>query len=159
MITQKFTRGARIKKLRPDDALELSCLLNSAPPEYSKYFTPFSFDFKTISTLLKKAKLDWYFGVRIGWRLAGFYMLRGFDQGYDIPSYGVWISPHYCRKGLAKRSLTHAFALCRLHRINKLMLKVHPDNTLAKKFYEKNGFVVCKTDPKNKNLIYYKTFK
>lgn len=158
MVTQKFRGGIRIKKLRPEDALKLSCLLNSAAPEYAKYFTPFSFNFKSILAILKKAKLDRYFGVSMGRRLVGFYMLRGFDGGYTTPSYGVWIAPEYSRKGLAKLTLSHAFAFCKLHRINKLMLKVYLENAVAKKFFEKNGFVLFGADPQNNKLIYYKTF-
>lgn len=94
----------------------------------------------------------------MGRRLVGFYMLRGFDEGYTTPSYGVWIAPEYSSKGLAKLTLSHAFAFCRLHRINKLMLKVYPDNAVAKKLFEKNGFVLSKAAPKNKKLVYYKTF-
>ena len=29
-------------------------------------------------------------------------MLRGFDEGFEVPSYGVWISKKFSDMGLAK---------------------------------------------------------
>ena len=147
-----------IEKLIPDDAKSLSELLSSADPEYSRYFIPFKYDKKTIEKILIRMVKDQYFGLYVGDLLAGFYMLRGFDQGYEIPSYGVWIGPNFSGLGLATLTLHHAFVWCRANGIATLMLKVHPDNTVAKRLYEAEGFRATSTDPGNQNIIYYRTF-
>ena len=146
-----------IKEMDSKQAKTLSELLKSSDKEYSKYFIPFSFDEKSIEKILTDAVKDKYLGVFAKQRLVGFYMLRGFDAGYEIPSYGVWISKEYSGCGLSKLTLQHAITYCKLNKIKKLMLKVHPENLVAKKIYEDFGFVQESVDTDNKNLIYFKT--
>lgn len=145
-----------LKKLGPESAEELSELMQKENPEYSKYFIPFEFDLHTIQEKIKKLHLDSFWGIFIDETLAGFYMLRGFDEGYKIPSYGVWISKKYAGKGLSKFTLRHAISYCRINNIKEIMLKVHPENVIAKKIYEDFGFVKTGVDSKNKNLVYLK---
>ena len=145
-----------ILRLTGHDAASMSMLLCSVDKEYSKYFTPFSFDVESLYGILSKAIKDLYFGVYVGKRLSGFYMLRGFDEGFETPSYGVWISPEFSRVGLATLTLSHCFAVCKLNGIKKVMLKVNPDNLAAKLTYEHCGFVQTGIDSKNGQLIYHK---
>jgi RimJ/RimL family protein N-acetyltransferase len=146
----------KLKKLGLSDASNLSKMLNAAGKEYSRYFIPFGFDQSSIENILIKADKDQYYGIYVSDQLAGFYMLRGFDQGYEIPSYGVWVAPKYSGLGLASLTMQHAVSLCRINGIKKLMLKVHPENTVAKTIYEKNGFNATGVDPRNSNIIYHR---
>ena len=145
-----------INRLTIEQAIELADLLQSSDKEYSKYFIPFTFDLETISEILSKAIKDQIYGIYVEDNLAGFYMLRGFDEGYSIPAYGVWISEKYSNKGLSTFTLQHAISFCKLNSIKKLMLKVHPDNLAAKHIYEKYGFKQTGVDPKILHLIYHK---
>lgn len=145
-----------IKKLSIQHAQELTNLLKVSDQEYSKYFIPFSFDFQTISNLLTKAIKDQYYGVFVDNNIVGFYMLRGFDDSFEIPSYGVWISKKFSSKGLSKLTLHHAISFCRINKIQKLMLKVHPDNFIAKKMYEEFGFAYEGIDTRIGHHIYHK---
>ncbi len=148
-----------IKKISAAQAKELSDLLLQSDREYSKYFIPFQFDVESVSAVLNKAVNDMYYGIYANSKLVGFYMLRGWDAGYEIPSYGVWIAENYSSKGLSKLTLHHALSVCRINNIKKLMLKVHPDNLVAKKLYEDFEFIYQKVDEKIGHLIYYKDIK
>lgn len=150
------TINIETRVLMAEHAREFSELLLSAPVEYSKYFIPFSFDLLSVSKVLSQAIKDRYYGIYIGGKIAGFFMLRGFDQGYQIPAYGVWIAPQYGGKGLAELTLKQAVAICRVNGIETLMLKVHPENVIAKRLYERNGFVAVGSDENNGNMIYHK---
>ncbi len=145
-----------IKRIDVSYAEELSKLLAAGEKEYSQYFIPFEYDVSTIKKLLSEADENRYFGIFTGSELVGFYMLRGFDAGYQIPSYGVWISQKYSGKGLGKLTLQHAISFCKINGIKKLMLKVHPSNTHAKELYERSGFSQTGVDPKIGHLIYHK---
>lgn len=145
-----------IKKLGSESAKEISDLLQKENSEYSKYFIPFEFDFQTISNRMRNLHYDTFWGIYVNGKLAGFYMLRGFDEGYEIPSYGVWISKEFSGKGLSKLTLQHAISYCKLNQIKEIMLKVHPDNVIAKKIYEDFGFIKTGVDVRNNNLIYRK---
>ena len=84
-------KNIEIKELQSEHASFLSALILNAPRDHTKYFTPFSFEDDAINKIIDEAVNDKYFGIFINDTLAGFYMLRGFDEGYEVPSYGVWI--------------------------------------------------------------------
>jgi len=132
--------------------------LSNEKSEYLKYFTPFEFTVESITKIFSRAIKDKYYGIFVNEELAGFYMLRGMDEGYEIPSYGVWISSKFSNKGLSKLTLYHAFSFCKLNNLNTLMLKVHPENKVAKVLYESFGFKQTGFDDKNDNYIYHKSF-
>src|SRR5438309_250441 len=95
-----FEEGALVhasfRILTPQDAGALSRLLLASPAEYMRFFHPFAFDTLTIRNHLEQAKQDVFFGVDVASasarELAGFYMLRGLDEGYPNPMYGVFVS-------------------------------------------------------------------
>jgi len=150
-------KSVEIKELTPGHALIFSKSLSEESEDYLKYFIPFAeYSEAYIKKILSEKKFDKYFGLFAGDEIVGFYMLRGFDAGFEIPSYGVWISSSYTNKGLSKLTLYHALSVCRLNNIKTLMLKVHPENEIAKNLYEKFGFVKVGIDEKIGHLIYHK---
>ena len=149
-----------IKELTLEHSLIFSKRLLEESKEYLKHFIPFAENSETfIRKILSQKKSDKYFGLFLKDDIVGFYMLRGFDAGYEIPSYGVWISSKYSNKGLSTLTLFHAFSFCKLNNIKTLMLKVHPENIVAKKLYEKFGFKQVGIDEKIGHLIYHKSFQ
>ena len=143
-----------ILPLKIDDVSPLCNAFKAAPDDYSRYFTPFQFTPRVLETILSTATKDRYNLIRVDERVAGFYMLRGFDEGFQIPTYGVWISPDFGRLGIGRLTLDHAISTCRLMGVKELMLKVHPENSVAKNLYEKSGFKRIGFDKKNGNFIY-----
>ena len=149
-------KSIEIKELKLEHISILVQELSREKLEYLKYFIPFDFSLETFSEIITNAVKDKYFGIFVSKKIAGFYMLRGLDKGYKVPSYGVWISSRYSNKGLSKLTLFHAFSVCKLNNIVKLMLKVHPENEIARKLYESIGFKQTGFDEKNSNSIYHK---
>ena len=147
-------KSIEIKIITANNAKELSDLLSSEKSDYSKYFIPFDFGQHSIHSLLKKSIADKYYGIFVDRGLSGFYMLRGIDEGFSVPAYGVFISKKYSGLGLAKLTLYHAYSVCKTNNIKEMMLKVHPENTYAKKMYEDFGFKFSGKDKKNDNFIY-----
>lgn len=145
-----------INRLMPADAIGLYEMFNAASPDYSRYFTPFDLSLPTIQTVLEKAKQDHFYGIRAGTALVGFFMLRGFDEGYKIPGFGVWISESCQGLGLSTLAIHFCCAVCRLNGVSELMLKVYPDNIKARHLYEKLGFTFKDIDVRNGNLVYFK---
>jgi ribosomal protein S18 acetylase RimI-like enzyme len=154
-------RTVAFRPLQIGDAAALSALLKSSPTDYVKHFTPFSFEVDALEKLISSAKKDRLIGIEVQTdqeaELAGFYMLRGLDEGYSAPMYGVFVAYKFRNKGVARLTLVHAETSCRLNQIDCLMLKVHPANTHAKKLYEAHGFAALKEDPLNKNIIMEKS--
>lgn len=150
-------RSIEIKELKLGDIANLVKQLSEDSYEYLKYFTAFEIDVEVFQALLSRSVKDKFFGIFSGDEVLGFYMLRGFDEGYEIPSYGVVISSKFSNKGLSRLTMLHAFSICKLNKIKKLMLKVRPENKYAKKLYESLGFERTGFDEKNGNYIYHKT--
>ena len=146
----------KINKIDASYASDISILLTQSPKDYIKYFHPFNFDITSVKSNMEKVKNDIFFGIFVDQKIVGFYMLRGWDEGYDVPAYGVFISPDYNGLGLGKLTIQHAISFCRVNQIKKIMLKVYPDNLLAKRMYEAFGFIRKSIDKKNNNLIYFK---
>lgn len=148
------------KKLEVSDSKIVSDLVLHSPHSYRAYFHPFDFDYRSIYTILRQAKKDIFFGLEINLdhsiEMGGFYMLRGLDEGYCDPMYGVFVSHRYSSKSLARLSLAHAECFCKLNQYRQLLLKVNPDNVRAKRLYESLGFRFLREDDLNKNLVLYK---
>jgi ribosomal protein S18 acetylase RimI-like enzyme len=145
-----------IRRLQPPHASDIYNLILHSDPKYYQYFTAFKANPEVITGFLSLAKRDQYLGFFVGNVLVGFFMLRGLDEGFAIPSYGVFISEKYQSCGLARLSVQYAFSFCKMNQIEKLMLKVHPSNKYALKIYREFGFVETGIDQSNNNLIFYK---
>ena len=147
-----------IKELTIEHIPNLVENLSAESPDYLTHFTAFELTEKVFVNLLTQAAKDKYFGIFYGEEIVGFYMLRGFDEGYEIPSYGVIILSKFSNKGLSKLTLFHAFALCRLNKVKKLMLKVQSrEQSMQKNVYESFGFEKTGFDERNGNYIYHKS--
>jgi ribosomal protein S18 acetylase RimI-like enzyme len=120
-----------------------------------QYFAPFSFDEATVTRLLSEAGRDVYMGLFWDEVLAGFFMLRGWDAGYAVPSYGVVIASRFRGLGLARLTLDVSKIICKQRGVTHIMLKVHPENTRAKSIYEHAKFTQTGMDPTNGNLVYH----
>jgi RimJ/RimL family protein N-acetyltransferase len=148
-----------IRNLNIEDASLLSAMLLEQHDEYMQYFIPFSFDPANIRAILERAKRDVYMGIFWADKLAGFFMLRGWDDGYEIPAYGVTIAQSFSGYGLGKLSLEVSKSVCQLRGAKRLMLKVHPQNSRAKQLYEAAGFVQSGIDERIHNLVYHYDFR
>jgi ribosomal protein S18 acetylase RimI-like enzyme len=84
---------------------------------------------------------DIYFAAFVEGRLAGYGMLRGWDEGYAIPSFGVAVGTAYRGLGLGRLLLRYAIETARGRGAQTMMLKVHLDNPSARHLYESEGFV------------------
>ncbi len=80
-----------VRSLEVEDTPALSAMLRAQSQTYTRFFNPFKFDPETIASLLAKRNRDVFTGIYWQAGLAGFFMLRGWDAGFDVPAYGVLI--------------------------------------------------------------------
>ncbi len=129
-----------IRPLNVEDAPAISRELTAARESYVQWFHPFEFDEDSIGAMIGRATHDAFFGLFYQDSLAGFFMLRGFDAGFERPSFGVFIAEKYAGAGLSKTALAFSLSWCRLLGCGAVMLKVHPAHSIAKKTYLSAGF-------------------
>jgi RimJ/RimL family protein N-acetyltransferase len=151
-----------INPLQSQQAWELTDLILESPEDYRKYFHPFDFRSDEIARIIQSSIRDIFFGVEIlnesssPSQLIGFYMLRGLDEGFTNPMYGVFISHLYSGKGIATLTVYHALAVCRILGYERLLLKVAPSNVRAIRLYEHLGFGYLRNDKQSENLVLFK---
>lgn len=140
-----------IRSFAPDDPGLIAQLLRAAPPDYVGFFRPFEFSAEVIERIVWRRAKDQWFMIEIerdgALQPAGFYTLRGLDEGFADPMYGVFIAEEFSGHGLARLTLSHAESMCRLNGWSNLLLKVDPANTRAFALYEAVGFRFLRLDP------------
>ncbi len=67
-------------------------------------------------------------------------MLRGWDEGYEIPRLGIAVSPNYRGLGFARPMMEVLHLYARLRGAEQVELQVYPNNVVAKKLYESMGY-------------------
>lgn len=135
-----------IRSISHEHGQSLMDLLLTASECDRRFFCPFTFALTEIEDRLIRVQHDKYYGIFLeAHRLAGFYMLRGLDEGYASPMYGVFIHPDYRRLGLGKLTLSHAVCYSRFSGRPSLRLGVHPENGVAIRAYQNFGFKTLHT--------------
>jgi hypothetical protein len=143
-----------IRPLRVEDAGTVSGLLRAQPPEYARFFYAFGSDEGEIARILKGRQRDVYSGMFWRGELAGFFMLRGWDAGYEVPSFGVLVDVKHRGRAFMRISLDVAKLICRLSGSPRLMAKIHPDN-VSPRGARRLGLVQTGVEAETGNVIYH----
>jgi RimJ/RimL family protein N-acetyltransferase len=143
-----------IRSLGIEDAPALSLFFHSQPASYIRLFYAFSFEVEVIAKLLSERQRDFYAGIFWQGELAGFFMLRGWDAGYEVPSFGVLIDERHRGGAFMKLSLDAAKLICRLCGARRMMAKIHPDN-VSPRGARRLGFVQTGLEVETGNIIYH----
>jgi ribosomal protein S18 acetylase RimI-like enzyme len=116
----------------------------AADPTSIRYFHPHPMTCDYAESLCRRgtSMKDRYFVACRGGAVLAYGMLRGWDEGYQVPSFGCAIHPKARGLGLARRILEHAIAEARRHGAERLRLTVYKTNLPAVHIYEKAGFVL-----------------
>ena len=94
---------------------------------------------------------DLYYLLLVGRQVVGYGMLRGWDEGYDIPSLGIAIRRSARSSGLASLLMGFLHTAARLRGASKVILKVDKDNPAAIRLYENLGYTF--TDKDDRQLL------
>ena len=106
----------------------------------SAYFHPHPFSPDEASRVCRHSGGDLYLGAWLGGVLIGYGMLRGWDEGFDIPSLGICLSPTSRGLGLATVFMKGIHEQAKKAGATQILLKVHPENTVALSLYESLGY-------------------
>jgi [ribosomal protein S18]-alanine N-acetyltransferase len=91
---------------------------------------------------------DVYCVMAIGEELVGYGMLRGWDDGYDIPNLGVAIDPGQQGRGYGRRLMEFLHRLARQRGAKRIRLRVYPENARAVALYQSLGYSLnCNREP------------
>ena len=143
-----------IRPLGVGDAAAVSGLLRAQPPEYVRFFYAFDFDEEALTRVLAARQRDVYSGIFWRGELAGLFMLRGWDAGYEVPSFGVLVDVRHRGRAFMRIALDVSKLICRLAGAPRLMAKIHPDN-VSPRGARRLGLVQTGVEPETGNVIYH----
>lgn len=103
-------------------------------------FHPHPFTEEQAKKLVSYQGQDLYYILVNAGTIMGYGMLRGWDEGYSVPSLGIYIHPDYRQKGLGKLMMFFLQSVARLQGSTKIRLKVYADNLPALNLYQKMGY-------------------
>jgi [ribosomal protein S18]-alanine N-acetyltransferase len=104
-------------------------------------FHPHAFTSEEAERLCNYAGKDHYYAIRFGNRMLGYGMLRGWDEGYEVPSLGIFIRREARGRGLGKLFMLHLHAASLLAGSKRIRVKVYEHNLAAKGLYESLGYI------------------
>lgn len=104
------------------------------------YFFPHKMDYDNLIFILKNNKKDQYKIITYDEVIIGYGILRGWDEGYEIPSLGIIIDKKFRGVGLSKLLMLYLETLAKILGSKKIRLVVHKDNQVAYNLYKKLNY-------------------
>lgn len=104
------------------------------------YFTPHPFTDEYAQWLADYSGKDLYYLMVSGDCVLAYGMLRGWDDGFEVPSLGILVHPQSRGKGLGELMMRFLHCAARLKGARRIRLRVHEENTAARNLYISLGY-------------------
>lgn len=141
------TEDLEIVPLRPELSNLLADLFaDIAGKGEDNFFHPHPFTKAEAERLCLYDGKDFYCALIHSDHVLGYGMLRGWDQGYAIPSLGILIRNEAQGMGLGKLMMLYLHSVARIRGADTIRLKVYEHNKRAKRLYEQLGYVFEEKD-------------
>lgn len=144
-----------VRPLLAGDAAAILALLRAQRPEHVRFFYALPREEAALAAVLGNRTKDTYHGLFEGEELVAFFMLRGWDDGYAIPAFGVFVDEARCGRGYLFYSISLAVDICREAGAPAFLAKIHPDN-LAPRAARRLHLVAQGTEPGTGNMVYHR---
>jgi len=106
-----------------------------------KFFHPHLFTEEQIDRIVNHCGKDLYYVMIDGGAIIGYAMLRGWEEGYEIPSLSIIIDKACRENGFGKLFMSFLHSAAKRKGAKKIRLKVHKDNTHTYFFYRNMGYI------------------
>lgn len=93
---------------------------------------------------------DLYYAACAAGGVVAYGLLRGWEEGFDIPSLGIAIHPEARGRGLARPFMAFLHAAAKVRGATKVRLTVYRDNQRAVELYRRLGYTF---EPKNEREL------
>jgi [ribosomal protein S18]-alanine N-acetyltransferase len=119
----------------------LLAFLNSlSDADDARNFSPHPFTVDALDQIIRNVRNDLYYVLSEGDNVLGYGLLRGWDDGFEIPSLGIAIHPRIRGSGLGKVFMHFLGAAAKRKGAKKVRLRVNRENTRARRLYENMGY-------------------
>ncbi|WP_424578938.1 GNAT family N-acetyltransferase [Bradyrhizobium sp. USDA 241] len=127
--------------LRPDYAPMLTELFGRiAADPLGGHFHPHPFTAAEADRICNYGGRDRYLALRVNNQFLAYGMLRGWDEGFSVPSLGIYVAQELRGSGASRLMMEHLHLTARLSGAKRIRLKVYPENVSACKLYVSLGY-------------------
>src|SRR5262249_51471092 len=105
-----------------------------------KFFHPHPFTVEAARERAFYSGNDQYFVLLEGGEVQGYGMLRGWDEGYEIPSVGIVIHPDVEGQGFGRLLMDFLRVAAVRSGAKKILVRVHSENRVAVDLYRSLGY-------------------
>lgn len=123
-----------IEPLSASNVDELADFLSSVDP------THFAHASRSSAKLFLGQPRDIHVLGRVGREVVAFGMLRGWEEGFEIPSLGIAVARAHEGRGYGRAMMTALEGLALARGARQIRLRVDPDNGRAQRLYETCGY-------------------
>jgi len=113
-------------------------LLRSAGDE--RFFHPHELTKAAAKEICRYSGKDYYCLMIRNDDIVAYGMLRGWDEGYEVPSLGIAVSPLFRSIGAGRVLLEFLHLVAKLRNCSEIMLKVDKENHKAFELYRSFGY-------------------
>jgi len=139
---------AAIRQVQPADCEALTLFLQeNNRPEIVRHFHPFPLTAATATEIARAGHLDRFYVAILNSQIVGFCMLRGWDQGFDVPSFGVLVDYRHQGLGLGRHMTEFAIDEARKLNCRNVRLSVYASNERAARLYRSLSFRTIHREP------------
>ena len=129
-------------RLAPDHADALAAFFAALVAQGGdQFFRPHQFSADEARRIAEYPGKDLYCAALDGGRVLAYGLLRGWDQGHDVPSLGIAVHPEARGTGLARSFMIYLHAAARQRKSPRVRIKAHPGNAAARRLCESLGYV------------------
>ncbi|MDL2307901.1 GNAT family N-acetyltransferase [Desulfovibrio sp. OttesenSCG-928-C06] len=134
--------GLKLQELSADSLPALTEIFDTITANGDdKLFVAREFDRDTAKKLCLGSGRDYYAIAMCGTQPAGYVMLRGWDEGYSVPTAGIYILPDWRGKRLAPEMLKMLTIEARQRGAGRIMAKVYASNQPSLSSFARAGYV------------------
>jgi ribosomal protein S18 acetylase RimI-like enzyme len=127
----------------PSDAAMLTDIFTDID---ETFFRPHPFTQDEAQRIADEGGRDTYALLLEDGRATAYGMLRGWSEGYPVPSLGIAVRTSAQGRGLGRLMMAHLHAEAMRRGATVVRLRVHPDNTRARRLYETLGYAYAGED-------------
>jgi GNAT superfamily N-acetyltransferase len=137
--------------LREISAADEACLTrffaDNNLPAVVRQFNPFPLSAETARIITCTPHRDRFYGGFLGDKMVAFSMLRGWDEGFSVPSCGILVDRGFQGEGLGARVTAFTIDEARRLACRRVRLTVYASNVSALQLYLSLGFVEHAREP------------
>jgi ribosomal-protein-alanine N-acetyltransferase len=130
-------RPLRTRQVAPRDADVLGQLLRRIDPTY---FRPHAMTVEQAASIARRDGRDLYLLGFAGDEAVAYGMLRGWDEGFPVPSVGIGVRRDALRLGYGRAMMLDLHDAARRRGATRVRLRVNPENVAAQALYSALGY-------------------